>query len=191
MKHSFALLLILLVLTSSLPLTGHSAEEDMSAKIGDIIITTSDSHLLLFAAVKNGLSGAMLKGVRNGIPVTFRFFIELEQVKNNWLDTVLVKHTIQHTLSYDTLKEEYIINFTEGKPETIVTESVEKAKEVMVELSGVQVLERSRLIPEAQYLLHIKATLAEKTLPLNMHNIVPFISLWDLETDWHTIEFKY
>ena len=37
----------------------------------------------------------------------------------------------------------------------------------------------------------IKATLAETTLPLGIHYILPFTSLWDFETDWRTVEFRY
>lgn len=162
-----------------------------NAIIGDIIITTSDSHLLLFAAVKNGFTQEMLEGVQSGIPVTFTFTIELEQVNNNWPDTTLAEHVIQHTLSYDTLKEKYIISFSKEKPQAITTDSAEKAEEVMAEISGIKIIARDKLIFDAQYLLHIKATLTEKTLPLNMHNIIPFISLWNFETGWQTIEFKY
>jgi hypothetical protein len=61
----------------------------------------------------------------------------------------------------------------------------------MSELNGVKIIERHELIPDVLYALHVKAILAEKTLPMNMHYIVPFISLWDFETDWRTIEFRY
>ena len=51
----------------------------------------------------------MLEGVRNGIPVTFSFFIDLEQVRNNWPDATLAEYTITHTLTYDSLKKKYSI----------------------------------------------------------------------------------
>ncbi len=191
MRHSLPLALILLLLIILHPLSGYPADDHKDADIEDIIITTSESHLLLFATVKHAFSKEMLTGVKNGIPVTFTFLIELEQIKNNWPDPKLAEYLIQHTLSYDTLKEKFIISFTEGKPKAIVTDSAEKAKEAMTELSGLQIIPRKKLISDSLYLLNIKATLAEKTLPLNMHHIIPFISLWNFETDWRSIEFRY
>lgn len=191
MKQHFFITLFLFLLLTLLPFSVFPGEKADNADIGDIIITTSDSHLLLFAAVKNGFTREMMEGVQSGIPVTFTFTIELEQVNNNWPDKTLAEHIIQHTLSYDTLKEKYIVSFSKEKPQAITTDSAEKAEEVMAEISGIKIISRDKLISDAQYLLHIKATLAEKTLPLNMHNIIPFISLWNFETDWQTIEFKY
>ena len=140
--------------------------------------------------VKNCFTEEMLEGVRNGIPLTFRFTIELEKIRSKWFDVTMVEETINHTLSYDAIKETYQVDFSEkNKPE--VTKSQEKAKQLMAELSGLKVIARKELIPDAPYALQIKATLVENTLPLGMHYILPFTSLWNFETDWRTIEFRY
>ena len=166
------------------------ADGDLEPTIEDIIITTSSTDLLLFATIKNSFTETMLEGVRNGIPLTFRFDIQLDKVRNKWFDATLVEETINHTLSYDAIKETYQIDFSEkSRPE--VTRSQEKAKQLMAELSGLKVIARKELIPDAAYALQIKATLVENTLPLGMHYIIPFTSLWNFETDWRTIEFRY
>ena len=167
------------------------AEEEVEANIADIIITTSKTHLLLFCTIKNSFTSEMVEGVRNGIPILFDFSIELEKVNNNWLDTTLMETTIQHTLTYDLLKEEYQITLQERDNKTVTTESIDKAMELMAEINGIKIIERNKLTPDTPYALHIKAKLAEKTLPMNMHYIIPFISLWNFETDWRTIEFRY
>ena len=167
------------------------AEEEVEANIADIIITTSKTHLLLFCTIKNSFTSEMVEGVRNGIPILFDFSIELEKVNNNWLDTTLMETTIQHTLTYDLLKEEYQITLQERDNKTVVTDSIDKAMELMAEINGIKIIERNKLTPDTPYALHIKAKLAEKTLPMNMHYIIPFISLWNFETDWRTIEFRY
>ena len=61
----------------------------------------------------------------------------------------------------------------------------------MVELNGIKIIPRNTMEPDAPYAIHVKAKLAEKILPLYMHYIIPFVSLWDFETDWRTIEFRY
>ncbi len=168
-----------------------NAQEDTKANIADIIITTSKTHLLLFCAIKNSFTPEMIAGVRNGIPITYNFYIELEKINNNWPDTTLTEQAVQHTLNYDPLREEYRIILPEKGNKTETTQSIDKAMEYMAELTGVKIIERNKLIPDVSYALHVKAKMAEKTLPLSMHYIIPFISLWDFETDWRTIEFRF
>jgi len=191
MKSIFSNILIVSVLCILFFAPQSRAEKITDANISDFLITTSKTHLLLFCSIKNSFTPEMMEGVRNGIPVTFTFLVELEKIKKNWPDTTLVEQTIQHTLSYDPLREEYHILLPERNNNLVSTKSIDKAKEVMAELSGIKIIDRSELIPDAPYALHVKAKLTEKTLPLNMHYIVPFISLWDFETDWRTIEFRY
>ena len=44
-------------------------------EIKDIIVTTSDVDLLLFATVKNGFTREMLDDIKNGIPIVFTYQI--------------------------------------------------------------------------------------------------------------------
>jgi hypothetical protein len=167
------------------------ADEEPEVNIADILITTSKTHLLLFCTIKDSFTPEMIQGVRNGIPIIFDFSLELEKINNTWLDTTLAEFTLQHTMTYDQVREEYQVTLQERGGKTIATDSIDKAMELMSELNGVKIIERSALVPDAPYALRVKAKLVEKTLPLNMHYIIPFISLWDFETDWRTIEFRY
>jgi len=189
---SFLLKIVILSFLFMLFLPAYGfCQEKSEPNIADIIITTSKTHLLLFCAIKNSYTEEMIKGVRNGLPITFDFYIELEKINNNWPDTTLTEETIQHTLKYDPLREEYQVTLPEKGNKMETTPSIEKAMEYMSELNGVKIIEREKLVPDAPYALHVKAKMAEKTLPLNMHYIIPFISLWDFETDWRVIEFRY
>lgn len=167
------------------------AKEDPGPHIDDILITTSQSHLLLFCTIKNSFTPEMIEGIKNGIPVTFTFQIQLELIKGKWFDKTITEMNLQHTLSYDSLKEVYQIEQSEKTTKPTVVKTLDKAIEIMSELNGIKIIEREELIPDAPYAIHVKAKLAEKTLPLYMHYIIPFISLWDFETDWRTIEFQY
>jgi hypothetical protein len=167
-----------------------SATAEQEPVIDDIVITASNSKLLLFAAVKQCFTDEMLEGVRNGIPLTFRFDIELEKIRRNWFDATVIGHKINHTLSYDPLKEQYQVAFAEkDRPE--VTRSLQEAKRMMAELNGLEIFATKTLVSGAPYALSIKATLVENTFPLGMHSIIPFASLWNFETDWRIVEFSY
>ncbi len=180
-------LLLLLVLALPIPA---SSRQDRTPTISDIIITTSASDLLLFATVKNSFTPEMEKGVKNGIPISFSFQIELDKVRDFWPDSTLVEKEIIHRLTYDSLKEEYSVELGE-KQRTETTRSLARAKQLMAELNGLRVIARKKLVPDASYILRIKATLVKTTLPLGMHYVLPFTSLWDFETDWRSIEFRY
>lgn len=168
-----------------------SAQEQTGPHITDILVTTSKDHLLLFCSIKNSFTPEMLEGIHNGIPVTFTFHIQLERSKPKWFDETITEITLQHTLSFDSLKEEYQIIRSEKQTNPASTDSIDQAIGMMSELNGLRIIERGELVPDARYAIHVKAKLAERTLPLYMHYIIPFISLWDFETDWRTIEFQY
>jgi len=160
------------------------------ATIEELIVTNSSTDLLLFLTVNNAFTKQMEEGIKNGIPVTFNFYVKLER-KRMWLNQELVSLRFDHTLSYDTLKEEYSIVRSELPGQAFRTKSLAEAKKAMAQLNGPQIVSLKTLLPEAGYRLMVKAKLAEKTLPLYVHYVIPFWSLWDFETDWYTVEFRY
>ncbi len=184
---------ILLLLFSLLFPPGNSAfaETEKNVQFKDITLTTSTTHLLLFGVIKNEDQEELVQALRNGIPMEYTFFVKLFRIKEQWADENLAEIAYSHTLKYDTLKEQYQLTLKEQKNKVFTFTSLIKALQAMNEINGLKVVEISRLIPDATYEIHIKAELFEKTLPMNLHYIIPFISLWDMDTDWHTIEFTY
>lgn len=167
------------------------ASSEHSPEIKDIIVTTADNNLLLFATVKNSFTQEMLDDVQNGIPLVFTFHLKLAKTSNKWIDTNLVESALTHTLTFDANKKVYTISFSYQDGKSVTTGNLEQAKQLMAELNGVKIIALSQLVPDAPYAIHFKVTLKKQTLPLGIHHVVPFSSLWDFETDWRTIEFRY
>ncbi|PID71525.1 MAG: hypothetical protein CSB34_06960 [Desulfobulbus propionicus] len=168
--------------------------EDTSSlepELKDIIVTTSSTDLILFAAVKNSFTEQMINGVQNGIPITFTFYLKLEKLRSYWFDETLVDTSITHTMTYDSLKEEYTIARSNNNGKVKTTRSLDEAQQLMTELNSVHVVKLSELEPDAPYSLQLKAVLEKNTLPLGIHHVLPLTSLWDFETDWRAIEFRY
>ena len=189
MKRLFIRLLLLCCLTLALPgLT--LAARDLSPEIKDIIVTTSDADLLLFATVKNGFTEEMLEGVKAGMPIVFTFHMELVKSNRHWLDASLVESTFTHTLTYDASREEYAIAFS-GQENKVTTGSLEKAKQLMAELNGVKVIALNQLVPDAPYAIHMQAVLKQGLLPFNLGRFVPIWQISGIQTDRRTIEFRY
>ncbi len=116
----FALFCTFLLLTTlvSTKVQGAASEQISGPHFTDIIVTTSDTHLLFFGELKNSMTPVMIEGLHSGIPLTFSFFVELERVQSNWPDKEITSIEFKHSLSYDTLKQLY----------TIKTEEISKKK---------------------------------------------------------------
>ena len=166
------------------------AAADDKPFVQNINITSADDSLVLSAEVQNCFTEEMLEGVHNAIPVTFRFYIDLRQMHSYWFDGRILKLVVNHTLSYDPIKQEYQVAFSEKKqPKT--TRSLDKAKKMMAELHSIPLVKLRQLASANIYVLYVKATLVENTLPLSIHSIIPFFSLWNFETDWQSVKFHY
>ncbi|CAK8722678.1 DUF4390 domain-containing protein [Candidatus Electrothrix gigas] len=194
MIHILRATLIFLFISALFPafyaFSSLQAEKDKEPVIDEVVISTTNDYVLLFATVSHCFTDEMLEGVRNGIPLTFRFDIRLNRIQRNWFDAKLIEHKINHTLSYNPIKEEYQVAFAEKKqPE--VTRSLKEAKEMMANIDGLRLYPLNNIRVSTPYALKIKATLVENTFPFSMHSIIPFTSLWNFETDWRTVEFSY
>ena len=179
------LLCIFALLTAPNPLLAQEAE------IKDCIVTNSSTDLLLFFTVSNAFSPEIEEGIHNGIPVTFTLFVELSRTRKGWVDREEVSITFDHTMTYDNLKEEYQIKRAGNGLQAVTSKSLDKARILMTEINGFKVFPLSKLVPDAEYTLRVRARLAKKTLPFYFHYLIPFGSLWDFKTDWHTTEFRY
>lgn len=167
------------------------ADSEQNPEIKDIIVTTSDPDLLLFATVKNGFTLEMLNDVKSGTPIVFTYHLELVKTNSNWLDTPLIQSSVTHTMTFDSTAKEYRIAFSDQNGRVATTGDLEQAKQLMAELNGIKVIALSQLVPDAPYAIHFKITLKKGSLPLGIHRLLPFSALWDFETPWRTIEFRF
>ena len=166
------------------------AANENAPEIKDIIVTTSDNDLLLFATVKNSFTEEMLNGLQNGIPIIFTYQLKLMKT-SNWINTSLVERAVTRMMTFDSKKKEYRVTFSNQDSKGITTSDLEQGKQLMAELNGIKVIALTQLVPGTPYAINFKITLKKGSLPLGMHRIIPFSSFWDFETDWRTIEFRY
>lgn len=193
MRHPFLHIIFVVFVVLLLLITENTvmATPDQEIQFKDITVTTSKSHLLLFGIIKNDKTAELKQALHSGIPMQFTFFIELFKTKDNWPDEKLKTMEFNHILKYDPLKENYQVEIGEQKYKKFTYKNLSDALQAMSEVNGLKVIELSKLLPNNSYQLRMKAELFKKTLPMNLHYLIPFISMWDLETDWFTIEFTY
>ena len=58
-------------------------------------------------------------------------------------------------------------------------------------LDSFKICPMDKLEKGEEYQVQIKGELSKVTLPLYLHYILFFVSFWDFETDWHTVDFIY
>ncbi|MCB2181193.1 MAG: DUF4390 domain-containing protein [Desulfobulbaceae bacterium] len=181
-----SLILILLVLFSSFPL---QAKE--TGQVGDVALVNSEKDLLLYFTVHNAFTPEMENGIKNGIPVTFTFLVKLFQVNNGSLDGEMLSSSFDHTLQYDSLKQEYRVDMEENGVTSVAVADLGEAKALMSEIHDFKLADLALLTEGRKYGVKVKAKLAKKKLPLNFQYIIPFWQLWKFETDWNTVTFTY
>lgn len=183
--------LSLILLFSFLLLLGSSPAWGKQAQIGDIIVTNNQDHLLLYFYTKGCFTPDMNKAIQNGIPTTFTFLIELYKPRSLWPNKRLTSLKLHHTIKYDSLREEFSVTLSERGNQTFAIKEFSKAQEMMADVSNVQLIPLQALEKNNQYQLRIKAELNKVRLPLYLHYLLFFVSLWDFETDWYVVDFIY
>ncbi len=133
----------------------------------------------------------MNKAILNGIPTTFTFLIELYKPRSLWPNKQLTSLKLHHTIKYDSLRQEFSVTLSERGNQTFIMKEFSKAQEMMADVSNFQLVPLQTLEKNIQYQLRIKAELNKVRLPLYLHYLLFFVSLWDFDTDWYIVDFIY
>lgn len=184
-------LLVALLLVISQLLVPSPAPAAGDARIDEVVVTNSSRNVLLYFQVRDAITPEMEEGVRNGLPLTITFLVELHRHRAGWPDQRLVNLEFNHRLSYDNLKNEYRVLREELGERTTVTESLVEARQLLNRVSGLAVVPLAELTPDQVYTLRIKARMGERSSPAFFNWLLPFRRLWSFETEWYSVEFRY
>ena len=191
MTNLFKLLFLHLFVVFTFTGPAVAAESSRHATIQELTATTSETHLIMFGTLVNSFTSEMIEILNSGIPLHFSFFIKLHKIEKDWPEEQIASLNFQHIMTFDTLKEMYRVTTEENNNKEQSFKSLFEAQKAINEINGVKVVKLQQLLPDYHYKLKVKAELFKKTLPLSLHSIFPFLSWWDIETEWHSIEFTY
>ena len=161
------------------------------ATIEDLIISSTGENLLLYCTVQGSFSEELNRAILSGVPTTFTFRIELHRKRSILPDVKITEIVRHHTLKHDTLKNDFTVSLEGEENEIHTVKEFFRAKRIMTEVNGVKVARLSDLEPKHTYSVRIKAELNKVRLPLYLHYIFFFVSLWDFETAWHEVYFTF
>jgi len=165
--------------------------EAADASLTDIVITNVEDHLLVYVTVTDCFTEEMKKAIDNGINTTFTVFVKLYEVKRLWFDKKIAHLQVNHEIQYDSLKKVYRVRLSENENKVISVDDFNEARKLMTEIVGLRVAELGSLREGYRYEVRMMAELDKIRLPLHLHYVFFFLSLWDFETDWYTVDFKY
>ncbi len=184
----FALTAVFLVLIGSFRPEAAKAED---ARLTDIVVTNTRDYLLLYFTVTDCFTENMRKAIDNGVPTTFTFFVNLNEVRNWWWDRKIADLKVSHEIKYDSLKKVYEVRLSSKEDKIVVAKDFEEAKRLMAEIVGLKVTELQNLHRGNRYQINMMAELDTIKLPFYFHYVFFFLSLWDFETDWYSVDFRY
>ncbi len=160
-------------------------------RLSNINATNTRDHLLLYLTVEGAFTEKIEKAILSGVPTSFTYFITLYKVRNMWFDQQLVDLKTVHTVRYNLMKKEFVITRSSPKSPPIVTQSLSEARKRMCQIDSLKIIALDKLQKGSRYQIRAKAELSKLTLPFYLHYILFFVSLWDFETEWHTLDFIY
>ena len=161
------------------------------ARLTDIVAAITGEHLIIYFRVSECFTEEMKKAIENGINTTFTFFVTLHEVRDFQLDNKIADLHVRHDIVYDNLKKVYKVSLSERDNKTIHVEDFNEAKNLMSEIVDLKLTGIQNLRNGNQYKVRMMAELDKIKLPLYLDYILFFLSLWDFETDWYTVNFTY
>lgn len=154
----------------------------------DVIVNNSRKDLLAYFNIRNCFDDETRKALLDGVTVRLIFDIRLYQERDLWPDVLLSSSNLEHTIRYDALKEEFLVDL-DGKKYRL--KELHKAQSLVSEVSGLPVISLAKLAPNRSYQLQIKAARKKDPTPSVFSYIISMLSFWDTETDDYSVEFRY
>jgi hypothetical protein len=161
------------------------------AYLSDFVVTNTRDHLLVYFTVNNCFTPEMNNAIESGIETTFTFFVQLHEKRDLIWDKKIADLEVSHSIKYDSLKKTYSVRFSEDNNREVTARTFEEAKKLMAEIAALKVLPMHQLKKGKRYQLQMMAQLDKIRLPLYLHYVFFFLSLWDFETDWYAVDFRY
>lgn len=161
------------------------------AALSNIVITNDEKSLLIYLTIQNGFNAKLEQAVMGGSTVTFKIYVSLYKDRGLWPDKEMADLSATHTLRYDVRKKTYTVVRSEDAAAPVITHSFEEAKKAMSEVARMNVCALSGLEKGRQYEVKVKAVMERVEPPLHLRYLLYFVSFWDFETDWYSINFNF
>jgi hypothetical protein len=177
--------ILLLVIQWTVPVYG------TEAYLSDIVVSNTRDYLLVYFTVQNCFTQEMNEAIDSGLNTTFTFYVKLYERRNILWDKKIADIKASHSIKFDSLKGIYEIKFSEENNKVVTVRNFDEAKKLMAQIASLKVMSLSKLKKGSRYELQMMAELDKIQLPLYLHYVLFFLSLWDFKTEWYAVDFRY
>ncbi len=194
MKHHLAFTIhktIILLVTICFLISTQTAWAEDRIVLENIRLANTRDDLLTYFTVKGAFTPEITQAVQEGIPTTFSFHVSIYKIKDFWKDKKIAGTEFTSTIVYNSLKKEYTVTRPWKGPKPSSTKSFEEARSWMTDIDNLQLVSLQKLVKGKKYQIRLQAQMDRTTLPFYLHNILFFLSFWDVKTDWYLINFTY
>ena len=181
----------LVMLCLSICLASASNAMAQEPRLKNITLSSTDDRMVLSMHVEGAFAPDVMESIRKEAKAEFTFLIRLYRDRGMWLDEKLISFDLTHSLQYDQARKAYVIYRSWATPPLVESRSLAEAQALMSTIERIEILPLAQMQRGEGYELRAKAELSRVTLPYYLHYVFYFVTLWDFETDWHTVFFIY
>jgi hypothetical protein len=164
-------------------LAGTASGAAAPLRISNLVVTNSDSTLLVNLVLLGAMPDGIVEGLGTGIPAAVRFQLELWQYNSWWVDRRIAATILERQVVYDVLTKEYRVLALQGEErDAYVTRDIWEAERVLSEVRALRVAPITSL--KGQDLYYVRARADIRTG--NPDSLSKIVGLWSsrAETAW-------
>ena len=161
------------------------------ALLKNITLSNMDDHMMVSLRVEGAFTPKIMASIQNGAQTQFTYLLRMYRDRRMWLDEKLIAMKLTHGLLFDPVRKVYKVHRSWAQPPWTETRSLVEAQTLMTQIERLPILPLDRMQPGEGYELRAKVELSQVTLPFYLRYVFYFVSLWDYETEWHSVFFLY
>jgi hypothetical protein len=149
----------------------------------EVVLTLSDDdYILLDAEIEYTLSDTVSEALENGVPLTFEVHVQMRRSEAWVWESDVVEHRLRTVLRYRPLSGLYELrSLTTEEPLSFATR--DSALGALGRIVAMPITARSKLDPDQEYLVRLRARLDVEVLPLPMRPIAYLKPDWSIESE--------
>jgi hypothetical protein len=159
--------------------------------ITNVIITKFQDDTYVYFNIDECFTEDMEEAINSGISSTFVFIIELKKYQVLWFDPVITRKTFTHTITYDSLTDEYTVTREEDRASPMVYKTYEEAASALGQVRFYPLTTVTELEKGERYQIRIRSRLDKMEVPESIRYVLFFANLWEFDTGWYVEEFIY
>jgi hypothetical protein len=156
-----------------------------AAELVDLGLLIKDKKICASFRMTEAFNEDIEKTIASGLPVSFRYEVQLKKVRAIWLNQKVDTRRITNTVTYDNITKRYTLSrdIDGAIVATVVISDPNDMIEFMTVIDDLGLFDVSSLEPNADYYLRVKGLVEERNLFL----FVP----WDQDSGWEKVYFTY